>query len=65
MSTRCFLYGVSYKQELTVFQDMFSNRFADMIINSMTKMRFIWSKKLGIEGRKLILQGRALIKQND
>ena len=41
MSTCCFLYGVSYKQELTVFPDMFSTKFADMIINSMTKMRFI------------------------
>ena len=42
MSTFCFLYGVFYKQELTtVFSDMFSTTFADMIINSMTKMRFI------------------------
>ena len=37
----CFLYGVSYKQKLTVFSDMFSTKFADMIINSVTKMRFI------------------------
>ena len=39
ISTFCFLYGISYKQELTVFSDMFSTTFADMIINSMTKMR--------------------------
>ena len=49
---------------------MFSNIFADIIINSMSKMRFIGAKSYVppwyiIEGKKLILQGRALIKQND
>ena len=41
MSTFCFLHGVPYKHELTVFSDMFSIKFADMIINSTTKMKFI------------------------
>ena len=50
---------------------MFSNIFADIIINSMTDQNEVhWSKKVCTpmiynRSKKLILQGRALIKQND
>ena len=55
MTSCCFLYGVSYRQELTVFLDMFSTKFTDLIINSMTKMRFIGAIRNPLNAFKRVL----------
>ena len=44
MSTHCFLYGVSYKKGTHCILRHVSNKFTDMTINSMTKMRLAGAK---------------------